>query len=176
MKKVLMLFAFLAFLSMQMFAQRTITGTVTGADDGMGLPGVSVAVKGTSLGTVTDINGKYSLEVPAEAKLLVFSFMGMKAQEVQIAGDVVNAALESEDQVIDDVVVTALGVTREKKSLGYSVQEVDGSEVNEVRQTNFVNSLSGKVAGVQVQTQARSKLGPAGKIRIRGAISLTAAP
>jgi len=171
MKKVLLLFAFLCFLSMQIFAQRTVTGTVTGADDGMGLPGVSVAVKGTALGTVTDINGKYTLEVPTEANTLVFSFMGMKTQEVQITGDVVNAALESEDQVIDDVIVTALGVTRDKKSLGYSVQELDGSEVNEVRQTNFVNSLSGKVAGVQVNQS--TTMGGSANIVIRGSTSLT---
>jgi len=171
MKKVLMVFAFLTFLSLQMFAQRTVTGTVTGVDDGMGLPGVSVAVKGTALGTVTDINGKYSLEVPTEAKSLVFSFMGMKTQEVQITGDVVNAALESEDQFIDDVIVTALGVTRQKKSLGYAVQEVDGSEVNEVRQTNFVNSLSGKVAGVQIKQSAT--MGGSANVIIRGSTSLT---
>ena len=171
MKKVLILFAFLTFISMQMFAQRTVTGTVTGADDGMGLPGVSVAVKGTSLGTVTDINGKYSLDVPAEAKTLVFSFMGMKTQEVQVTGDVVNAALESQDQVIDDVIVTALGVTREKKSLGYSVQEIDGEAVNKVRETNFVNSLSGKIAGVHVKQS--NTMGGSANVIIRGSTSLT---
>lgn len=166
-----MLFAFLAFLSMQMFAQRTITGTVTGADDGLGVPGVSVAVKGTSLGTVTDINGKYSIDVPAEAKTLVFSFMGFNTKEVEITSDVINAALETSDIAIDDVVVTALGVTREKKSLGYSTQQISGDKVADVKTDNFVNTMSGKIAGVQVKVN--SNFGGSTNIVIRGSSSLT---
>jgi TonB-linked SusC/RagA family outer membrane protein len=170
MKKVLLLFACLSFLSMQVFAQRTVTGTVTSADDGMGLPGVSVIVKGTSNGTITDVDGKYSLEVPADANTLVFQFMGMETQEIEVTGDVVNAAMESSDIAIDDVVVTALGVTREKKSLGYSVQEVDGSAVNDVRQNNFVGSLSGKVAGVEIKQPGT--MGGSVNVLIRGTTSI----
>ncbi len=171
MKKVLMLFAFFSLLSMQIIAQRTVTGTVTGAEDGQGIPGVSVAVKGTSLGTVTDINGKYSLNVPAEAKTLVFSFMGYKTQEKEITGDVVNAVMETSDIALDDVVVTALGITREKKSLGYSTQQISGEQVSEVKSDNFVNTMSGKIAGVQVKVN--SNFGGSTNIVIRGSSSLT---
>lgn len=171
MKKVLMLFAFFSLLSMQIIAQRTVTGTVTGAEDGQGIPGVSVAVKGTSLGTVTDINGKYSIDVPTEAKTLVFSFMGYKTQEKAITGDVVNAVMETTDIALEDVVVTALGITREKKSLGYSTQQISGEQVAEVKSDNFVNTMSGKIAGVQVKVN--SNFGGSTNIIIRGSSSLT---
>jgi len=174
MKKVLMLFAFLSLLSMQIFAQRTVTGMVTSAADGQGLPGVAVAVKGTSLGTVTDINGKYTLNVPEEAKTLVFSFMGYKTKEVAITGDVVNAVMEETDIALDDVVVTALGITREKKTLAYGAQDVKAEELTMTQDANIKSAIAGKVAGVQIKTQAGSKLGESGKIRIRGAISMTA--
>ena len=174
MKKVLMLFAFFSMLSMQMIAQRTVTGTVTSAEDGQGLPGVSVAVKGTSLGTVTDINGKYSIDVPAEAKTLIFSFMGYKTQEIAISGNVVNAVMETSDIAIDDVVVTALGITREKKTLAYGAQDVKADELTMTQDANIKTAIAGKVAGVQIKAQAGSKLGYSGKIRIRGAISMTA--
>ncbi len=171
MKKVLLLFACLTFLSMQVFAQRTVTGIVTSADDGMGLPGVSVIVKGTQQGTVTDVEGKYSIEVPTEVNTLIFQFMGLKTQEVTITGDVVNVVMESSDIAIDDIVVTALGVTREKKSLGYAVQEVGGDELNRVKNENIVNSMSGKIAGVQVKTN--TNMGGSSNIIIRGSSSLT---
>ena len=80
MKKVLILFAFLGFLSMQVFAQQAVTGKVTSADDGSGLPGVSVLVKGTQVGTLTDVDGKYSINVPAGSNTLVFQFTGMATQ------------------------------------------------------------------------------------------------
>jgi TonB-dependent SusC/RagA subfamily outer membrane receptor len=168
---VLLLFAFLGFLSMQVFAQRTVTGTVTGADDGMGLPGVTVLVKGTQVRTITDINGSFTLTAPAEATTVIFEFMGMETQEVAITGDVVNCVMKSSDIALDDVVVTALGVTRDKKSLGYSVQELSGDAVSDVRQSNFVNSLSGKVSGVSIKKSAT--MGGSANILIRGNTSLT---
>lgn len=171
MKKVLLLFAFLGFLSMQVFAQRTVTGTVTGADDGMGLPGVSVLVKGTQVRTITDANGAFSVTVPAGANTLVFEFMGMETQEVAIAGDVVNCVMKSSDIALDDVVVTALGVTREKKSLGYSVQEVGGEEVNTIKSNDFTTALSGKVAGLQIK--ANTNFGGSTNVVLRGSSSLT---
>lgn len=171
MKKVLMLFAFFSLLSMQIIAQRTVTGTVTSAEDGLGIPGVSVAVKGTSLGTVTDINGKYSLNVPTEAKTLVFSFMGYKTQEKEITGNVVDAVMETSDIALDDVVVTALGITREKKSLGYATQQISGELVADVKSDNFVNTMNGKIAGVQVKVN--SNFGGSTNIIIRGSSSLT---
>ncbi len=172
MKKVLLLFACLSFLSMQVFAQRTVTGTVTSADDGMGLPGVSVIVKGTSKGTITDVDGKYSLEVPADANTLVFQFMGMETLEVEVAGDVVNASMKSSDIALDDVVVTALGVTRDKKALGYSVQDVSADEIKNSASDNMLNSLNGKVAGVNI-TSSQGTAGASSFIEIRGASSIT---
>jgi TonB-linked SusC/RagA family outer membrane protein len=172
MKKVLLLFACLTFLSMQVFAQRTVTGTVTSADDGMGLPGVSVVVKGTSKGTITDMNGTYSIEVPADAATLIFQFMGMETQEVEVTGDVVNAVMQSSDIAIDDIVVTALGITREKKSLGYSVQDVKGDELTQAKETNIVNSLQGRVSGAQI-TSTSGAVGASSRIVLRGTSSLS---
>ncbi len=151
---------------------RTITGKVTSAEDGSAIPGVTVSVKGTTTGTLTDIDGKYSLAVPASAKTLAFSFIGMKLQEVEIAGKtVINVTLEATTTAIEGVVVTALGITREKKSLGYSTQEVKGDIVNTVRGNNFVNSLSGKVSGVQIKKN--TNMGGSTNILLRGSKSLT---
>lgn len=151
MRKIMLLFAFFGLLGMQLFAQKTITGTVTSADDGSTLPGVSVVVKGTTIATVTDVDGKYVLKnVPNDATTLVFSLVGMQTQEVPISGDVVDCSLQSAQVQVGQVVVTALGISRQKKSLGYAVQEVSGDEVSEVKSQNFISQLSGKVAGVQI--------------------------
>jgi len=167
MKKVLLLFACLTFVSMQVFAQKTVTGTVTSADDGMGLPGVSVIVKGTQQGTITDMNGMYSIDVPTDATL-VFQFMGMKTMELEVTGDVVNAVMESSDIALDDVIVTALGITKEEKSIGYAVQEVDGSKLTTAGESNVIAALSGRVAGVQMIGSPGAAVGGSAKIRIRG--------
>jgi hypothetical protein len=108
------------------FAQsRTITGTVTDADDGASLPGVSVVVKGTSIGTVTDIDGKFSINAPSDAQTLVFSFVGMEKLEFALTtANSYNVKLKKSDIAVDEVVVTALGVSRAKKSLGYASQGV----------------------------------------------------
>lgn len=151
---------------------KTITGTVTGAADGVPLPGVTVMVKGTSTGTSTDFEGNYSLSVPSEG-VLVFSYVGFATQEVNMAGKtVINVTLTEDTQQLDEVVVTALGIKRETKSLGYSLQEVKGSDLVEARENNVANSLSGKVAGLQI---VRGSSGPASssKIVLRGNNSLT---
>ena len=168
----MLLFAFFGLLGMQLFAQKTITGTVTSADDGSTLPGVSVVVKGTTIATVSDIDGKYVLNnVPSDATTLVFSLVGMATQEVPISGDVVDCALEPSQVEVGTVVVTALGVTRETKSLGYAVQEVNGDDLNVVKSNNFVSQLSGKVAGVQIQTN--TNFGGSVNVLVRGSSSLT---
>ncbi|MFN8257296.1 MAG: SusC/RagA family TonB-linked outer membrane protein [Bacteroidales bacterium] len=168
MKKVLILFACLGLLSMQVFAQRTVTGTVTSSDDGVGLPGVSVLVKGTQAGTITDLNGKYSVDVPEGATTLIFQFMGMKTQEVGITSDVIDVAMESGDIVVDDVVVTAYGIKRAPKGSTSLNQVVSGERLTEVRQPNVNNALAGKVAGIQVLGQSAGKLDATGSIRLRG--------
>jgi TonB-linked SusC/RagA family outer membrane protein len=172
MRKILLLLAFISFLGMQAFAQRTVTGTVTAADDGSGLPGVSVLAKGTSVRTVTDVNGAYSLNVPSGATVLVFEFMGMETQEVAITGDVVNCVLKSSDIALDDVVVTALGITKERKAVGYAVQEVKADKISKSSNVDVVNSLNGKVAGVQI-TNSAGVAGGSSFIEIRGSSSIT---
>ncbi|NJO90946.1 MAG: TonB-dependent receptor plug domain-containing protein [Chloroflexia bacterium] len=165
--------AFLFCLGMYAVSGQTvITGTVSDAD-GAPVPGANVIAKGTpGVGTITDQNGIYSLSVPNEATSLIFSFVGLETKEVEIAGQtVINVSLKSEDQGIDEVVVTALGITREKKALGYAVQEVNGEDLNNVKSDNFVNAISGKVSGVQVKRT--TNMGGSTNIVIRGSSSLT---
>ena len=153
------------------FAQeRTITGTVVD-EDGLPLPGVTVLVKGTNQGTQTDFDGNYS--IPAnQGDLLVYSFVGMKTSEYTVVNnDTIDVTLTTDSAELDAVVVTALGIEREKKSLGYATQEVDGSEVSDVPTQNFVNSLSGKVAGLKVSSTGT--MGGSSNVVIRGNSSLT---
>lgn len=146
-----------------------IKGKVTSAEDGEALPGVSVVIKGTQTGTATDANGNFVLTVPSNATLVISS-VGFKTQEVAVAGrTIVDIAMESEVVAVDEVVVTALGISREKKSLGYAVQEVKGDDINKVKTDNFINSISGKVAGVQVK--ASGNMGGSTNVVIRGAKS-----
>ena len=169
MKKITLIFTYLLFMVGLVQAQtKIITGTVTSREDGVGIPGASISVKGTTTGTISDIDGNYSLKVPDDAVALVFSFVGMQMLEVEIAGrSVVDAAMESENIAVDEVVVTALGISREKKALGYAVQEVSGDELTKAKDPNIVNSLSGKIAGVQV-TSATGAIGGSSRITIRG--------
>ena len=173
MRKLTLLLAMIGFFSLQgVFAQTSVNGTVTDADNGGTLPGVSVLVKGTSIGTVTDMDGKFNLQVPANATAIQFSFVGMETQDVAFTGQTtIDVALKTSALKLDEVVVTALGVTREKKSLGYSTQEVQGDDLNRVTKDNFINSLSGKVAGVQVKNN--TNMGGSSNIIIRGSKSLT---
>lgn len=167
----MMLFALLGLLGLQTFAQKTITGSVTNSDDGSTIPGVNVVVKGTTIATVTDDNGKYMLSnVPDNAEKLVFSYLGMQTQEITISGNVVDCEMTG-DVALGDVVVTALGISRDQKSLGYSIQQVDGNDVNTVKSSNFMNQLSGKVSGVQIQTN--TNFGGSTNIIVRGSSSLT---
>lgn len=174
MRKFTLLIALMIFIGMQVaLAQtRTLSGTVTNAEDGSTIPGVSVVVKGTTVGTTTDLQGKYSLVIPADAQILRFTFVGMKTLEVAIGTEnVMNVAMEPEVTAIEGVVVTALGITREKKSLGYSTQELGSEEINTVKGNNFINSLSGKAAGVQVKSS--NNMGGSSNIVIRGNSSIT---
>jgi TonB-linked SusC/RagA family outer membrane protein len=174
MRKTILLFLIcMGFCITSIYAQNLkITGVVTSQTDGATLPGVSIIVKSTSTGTTTDDNGNYSIEVPQGA-ILVFSFLGMLPEEVSIeSSGVYNVVLMPDLIMMQEVVVTALGIKREKKSLGYAIQEVSGDVLLETKETNIANSLTGKVSGLQV---VRSSSGPAGssKIVIRGHSSLT---
>ena len=144
----------------------TVSGTVTD-ESGASLPGVTVISKGTVVGTVTDIEGNYRIEVGEEA-VLSFSFVGYLTQEVAVnSQSVINVVLPEDTRQLSEVVVTALGIERDKETLGYAVQELDGSKLNPSNDPNIVNSLSGKIAGVQV-TSGGSTVGSSSRIVIRG--------
>jgi len=132
-------------------AQTTITGTVTD-ENGEPFPGANISAKGlTNVGTISDLNGAYSLILPEGANTLVFNFVGYKTQEIEVGQQtILNVAFELEYLGIDQVVVTALGIQREKKKLGYSVSTVDNEDLNRGTSSNFTKALAGKVAGVQV--------------------------
>ena len=154
------------------WAQRTVTGTVTGADDGTPVPGVNVIVKGTAAGTVTDIDGMYQISVPADGGILVFSFIGLATEEVVVGNQsIINMVMTADIKQLAEVVVTAFGVTREEKSIGYALQAVDGSDISQAREPNLVNALQGKIAGAQI-TSTSGAVGASSRIVLRGAASL----
>lgn len=171
-KHLLLLLVFANAFMVSAWAQRTLTGTVTAEADGEPLPGVNVVVKGSTIGITTGIDGKYSLNAPDDASILVFSFIGMESKEVKIGqSDVIDVTLKANQMEVDEVVVTALGIKKEKKALGYSVQEIKGNDITKVRTTSVANALQGKVAGVNF-SQSGSGLGGSTRITIRGASSL----
>ncbi len=149
---------------------RTITGHVTAEGASQPPAGVQVQVKGTNLGTLTDQQGNFTLNVPTSATTLVLTYIGYKTQEVPIQGHV-EVTMQEEAIGLQGLVVTALGVQREKKSLGYSVEDVTGEQVSQVPKTNFVNALQGNVAGVHVTNAGVT--GGSSRIVIRGASSIT---
>ncbi|MEM6841264.1 MAG: SusC/RagA family TonB-linked outer membrane protein [Bacteroidota bacterium] len=163
---------FLSLITTTAFSQREISGQVSG-EAGDALPGVNVIIKGTSTGTVTDVEGTFSLNVSEEAKTLVLSFIGYLTKEVEIGNrSTVNVELLTDSQQLSEVVVTALGIKREERSLGYSVQELNTQGLDEARETNIVNSLQGRVAGVQI-AGASGNIGGSSRILIRGASSVS---
>ncbi len=147
-----------------------ISGKVTSSSDNKGLPGVTVLVKGTQIGVITDINGNYSIEVPNQSATLVFSYIGYETQEVLVGSrTVINLELIESVSQLDEVVVTALGITRKEKSLGYSVGTVEGDDLNKVVQENVMSSLAGKVSGVTINKTGGT--GSSVSMVIRGASS-----
>lgn len=150
-----------------------ITGTVTSSDDGMPIPGVSVIVKGTTIGSSTDIDGKYTLNVPQDAVTLSFSFIGLKTQEVAIGGrEIIDVVMEPEMLQVEEVVVTALGISRAKKALGYSVQDVKSEELTQGASTSLATALQGKISGVEIAPSSGMP-GASVKMTIRGSRSFT---
>ena len=170
----MMLVFALAVISGSAFAQsKTITGKVTGSQDGLGIPGVTIQIKGTTIGVITDLDGKYSINVSPSHRTLVFSYISMKTTEVAIGNQTtINVVMEPAVVQIDEVVVTALGISREKKALGYAVEEVNADELNQTRSGNLITSLSGKVAGVSI-TNASGNMGGSSRITIRGIKSVS---
>ncbi|MDC1401686.1 SusC/RagA family TonB-linked outer membrane protein [Flavobacteriaceae bacterium] len=156
-------------LSSVLFAQKTVTGNVSAAQDGP-LPGATIIVKGSdNTGTLTDFDGNFSVSASI-GDVLIVSYVGFASQEVSIANDSTLSIVLESDQQLDEVVVTALGISREKKSLGYAVTQVSGENLNTVKDNNLASSLTGKVAGLQISQSG--SLGSASRITIRGNNSL----
>lgn len=172
MKKLFVLFSLvLALWAPEAAAQaRTITGQVTAEETGQPISGVAVTVPGTSVGTLTDASGRFSLEVPANASVLSFRSLAYGTREVEITGTTMNVTLESQAVALEGVTVTALGIERQNRALGVAAQQVEAEELNRA-ETNIVNSLQGKVAGVSI-TNAGTQ-GGSSRMVIRGASSLT---
>lgn len=170
MKKASILLLLLFCTLGTLLAQRKITGTVSD-QDGQPLIGATVLVKGSSLGTATDIDGRYELGVPADANTLVFSYTGFQTQEITLgASNVVDVQMAA-GVILDEAIVTAVGLESNRRTLGYSVQNVNADQVVGAREANLVNALNGKVAGVSVTSSSGSP-GASASIRIRGANSI----
>lgn len=155
------------------FAQdRTVSGKVTSSEDGTTLPGVNVVVKGTTNGGVTDIDGNYKISVPEDGVTLVFSFIGLESQEVEIGTrSVIDLQMASDITQLSEVIVTAIGVERQTKALGYSVETVQGDQVQQIAEPDPLRGLQGKVAGVAI-TGSSGAPGSSTKVTIRGNSSL----
>jgi TonB-linked SusC/RagA family outer membrane protein len=169
----------LMFASVQMLSanvpglqQQSVSGKVLSVDDASALPGVSVFVKGTQTGTVTDADGNYTISVPSADATLVFSFIGYKTMEVGVAGrTTVDVSLETDIMQLGEVVVTSFGIEQSKQSLGFSTQTVNADEIAQMKQPNLVSALQGQVAGVQI-TNSGGAPGMSSRILIRGITSL----
>ncbi|MCC9061814.1 SusC/RagA family TonB-linked outer membrane protein [Flavobacterium piscisymbiosum] len=161
----------LVLIAQLTFAQeRAVSGTVSD-NTGMPLPGVSVLVKGTKTATQTDFDGKYSIKA-APNQVLIFSYIGMQSQELAASSSNVNAKLKNDSVELESVVVTALGIKKEKKALGYATQEVKAAELTRGNNNSLAGALQGKLAGVQI-TPSSGAPGASSQIVIRGARSFT---
>jgi TonB-linked SusC/RagA family outer membrane protein len=157
----------------KLLQERTVSGTVTGMMDGGPIPGVNVVIKDSGTGTITDIDGKYSLVVEDENPVLVFSYVGYVSEEIAVGNQsVLDVALAESIESLEEVVVTGLSIERNKESLGYSVSQVGGDEVNDVKADNFANALAGKVAGLQI-TKSATGVGGSTRVVLRGISSIS---
>ncbi len=161
---ILMLFTCIGIV----FAQTRVTGNVVDAN-GDPVIGASIQIKGTGQGTVTDIDGNFSLSAPSNGTLVV-SYVGMKTQEVAVSANV-RVVLQSDTELLDEVVVTAMGIRKERKALGYAVQDLKSDELLKNKSANVINSLAGKISGVNV-TQSSGAAGAGAQIILRGGTSL----
>lgn len=153
------------------FAQKTVTGTV---NDANGIPflGVNVIVKGTSMGASTDFDGNYTIEVN-ENDVLVFSYIGCVTQEIVVSKRLkINVTLQEDAKSLDEVVITALGIKKSKKALGYAITKLDAKEIEQRPEANLAKTLQGKIAGVTI-SQSNGQTGSSSSIRIRGVSSIT---
>ncbi|MBT28567.1 MAG: SusC/RagA family TonB-linked outer membrane protein [Thalassobius sp.] len=164
--------AFCLISQLSLAQERTITGTVFSEEDKSPLPGVSILLKGTSQGTVTDVDGIYRISVPSGATTLVMSYVGYETAEVEIGNNsVIDYTLKSSNQVLSEVIVTAVGIERSKKALGYAVTEIKGKNLAQKAESDVIRSLTGKIPGVNIQGSNGSP-GASTNINIRGISSL----
>ena len=154
-------------LQQQSGKERTITGQVVDAK-GEPLIGVSILVKGTTDGAIADLDGNYKIMTKSNNPVIVYSYIGYKTQEIPLKGQTaINITMMDDTQVIDEVVVTALGIKRSEKALSYNVTQVDAESALAVKDANFINSLNGKVAGLNINSSS-SGIGGASKVVMRG--------
>ena len=166
-KNKLFIVALLLTVCSAAFAQKRVSGVVTGAEDSLPLEGVVVSIKGTTTGTVTDARGQYSIQAPSDADL-EFSCLGYETLVINVAGrQTINVSLAAESTVLDEVLVTAVGIQRTERSLGYSVTKVDADNAVQKAEPDLLRALDGKIAGVQVSAPS-GDAGGATRITIRG--------
>ena len=169
MKKLFLLLVAIVAVALGAQAQgREVYGIVTSGDDNEPIVGASVMVTGTTLGTTTDVDGKFRIQnVPSSAKTLKVTYVGMTTKEVPISKGEIKIVLGLNSEILDEVVVTALGISRDERTLGYAATQVDASEIEAARTSNVMAALQGKVAGLQVQTTSGDP-GMANNVQIRG--------
>jgi len=152
--------------------ERTVTGKVVDASDGSVLPGVNVIIQGTTQGVTADFDGSYSIKVPNTTSVLEFSYLGYTKEFVEVGSrSTIDVSLTQDATELTEVVVTAFGIEKQKKALGYSVEELQGDDLTVARDANLMNSIKGKVAGVFVNSSS-SGLGGSSFVSIRGNSSL----
>ncbi len=166
MKKLSLVLSLVLFSFSMLLAQRTITGTISG-DDGAPLVGASVQAKGTSIGAITDIDGTYSIDVPATVQTLVVSFIGYSTQEFTLGASNVLYASLGQGVLLNETVVTAFGISKAQKSLGYSTEKIDADKLQQKAEPDVVRALANKIAGVNI-IGSNGIAGSATKINIRG--------
>ena len=162
---------FLVGLGLVNAQSKSVSGKVFSADDGQPIIGATVKVKGTSQGTVTNTDGEFKITLQGSTKDLVISYVGMKTVEVEAKGNIV-VRLESDSKQIDEIVVTAMGISKAKKSLGYASQDVKAAELTQGASSDLANALQGKLSGIQI-SQSSGMPGASSQITIRGARSFT---
>jgi TonB-linked SusC/RagA family outer membrane protein len=174
MKKLTVLFALLVFASWSMYAQTVqIRGKVTSSEDGLPLPGVTVTVKGTTIGVATLADGTYTIQAPTNATALEFRFIGMTQLDVPIQGrTTIDVVMEPDRLAMDEVIVTAIGIERKTREIGYSMTKIDGETLNQARSTTIAEGLVGKIAGLSISTVS-SGVNPDQRVILRGNRSLT---
>ena len=171
--KYLFFCTFFMLLLSTTFAQRTITGTVTSSEDNLSLPGVNVFVQGTTTGTITDLEGNYTIEVPDGNVVLQFSFVGYNTELITVgSSNVIDVVMSPSMMALDEVVVTSLGIAREKKRITYSAQNVETDNLAQARELNVANSMQGRIAGMDV-VKSSAGVGSASRIILRGNRSIT---